>query len=234
MCTVSIVKNDKNLIITSNRDEKISRKKALEPAQVKLDKKSIYYPKDPEAGGTWIAADSLGNAIVLLNGAFVKHEVVPNYRLSRGIIVLQLISSDAIFLEWNRIDLTDVEPFTLIVFEFGKLAECRWDGSSKHYKELDIVENHIYSSSTLYNQEITNMRKSWFIDFMSISIVNKENLFRFHSQTAPEDKTNGLLINRNNILITQSITQIVIGEKNGLLSYHDLIENKTSNLSYNL
>ena len=92
MCTVSFVPTKNGVCITSNRDEKVSRKKAISPQKTTINNKVITFPKDPQAGGTWFAHDDK-NVIVLLNGAEEKHISKGNYRKSRGLIVLDLISS---------------------------------------------------------------------------------------------------------------------------------------------
>ena len=90
MCTVSFVPTQNGICITSNRDEKISRSKAISPQKTTINNKEITFPKDPQAGGTWFAHDDK-NVIVLLNGAEEKHVSKGNYRKSRGLIVLDLI-----------------------------------------------------------------------------------------------------------------------------------------------
>ena len=89
MCTVSFVNANGKIIITSNRDEKIIRPKAIEPKSYCINNKNILFPKDPKAGGTWFAVDEYSNIIVLLNGADEKHIVTGNYKKSRGLIVLE-------------------------------------------------------------------------------------------------------------------------------------------------
>jgi hypothetical protein len=54
------------------RDEKITRERALPPTRIYIEGKKIIFPKDPKAGGTWIAHNET-KIIVLLNGAQEKH-----------------------------------------------------------------------------------------------------------------------------------------------------------------
>ena len=55
MCTVTYIPTPEGCIITSNRDEKITRERALSPQEYLIDGKKIIFPKDPKAGGTWVA-----------------------------------------------------------------------------------------------------------------------------------------------------------------------------------
>ena len=86
MCTVTFIPTNQGCIITSNRDEKISREKAISPQEYEIDGKKITFPKDPKAGGTWIVHTN-NKIVVLLNGAKEKHLAKPFYRKSRGLIV---------------------------------------------------------------------------------------------------------------------------------------------------
>mgnify|MGYP003518620500 FL=1 len=108
MSTVSFVYANNSFLLTSNRDEKITRPSAIEPKIYQTATKKIIYPKDTKAGGTWFVVDEFGNAIILLNGGKTKHIAKEKYRLSRGVIVLDLMASNAIVTTWKTIDLTDL------------------------------------------------------------------------------------------------------------------------------
>ena len=121
MCTVSFVNVNNKIIITSNRDEKIIRPSAIPPKNYNINGKNVIFPKDPKAGGTWYVVDEKGTVLVLLNGADEKHQVEPLYRKSRGLIVLELISENSPKDFWNKIDLENIEPFTLVLFQENQL-----------------------------------------------------------------------------------------------------------------
>ena len=74
MCTVTFIPTKEKYFITSNRDEKNIRKQGYCPCRIlRSIKRKLIFPKDGDAGGTWIALHENGNAAVLLNGAFEKH-----------------------------------------------------------------------------------------------------------------------------------------------------------------
>ena len=131
MCTVSFVNANGKIIITSNRDEKTLRPNAIEPKNYLINNKKIIFPKDKKAGGTWFAIDEHSTIIVLLNGAEEKHLLKESYRKSRGLIVLDLISSKSAIQAWKFIDLENIEPFTIVLFENQKLYQLRWDETQK-------------------------------------------------------------------------------------------------------
>jgi hypothetical protein len=226
MCTVTFVRSGNKTIITSNRDEQVLRQ-AIEPKNYLINNKTVVFPKDPLAGGTWYAIDEHANVLVLLNGAAEKHQWNPPYRKSRGLIVLDIISAASPFGQWQEIDLDDIEPFTLVLLEQDKLYQLRWDGNQKDTVELNTQENHIWSSTTLYSKEIREKRAKWFANFMRFNAQpTAKDMYHFHHYTESGDHENGLVINRNNFLKTLSITQTVIHDNKVKMNYHDLTERK--------
>jgi hypothetical protein len=222
MCTVSFVFSNGKAILTHNRDEKVARPSAIEPQKYTVNNKKIYFPKDPKAGGTWYAVAENGTVLVLLNGADEKHQLKSSYRKSRGLIVLDLISSNSPIEEWSKIDLSGIEPFTIVLFQGKKLYQLRWNEVEKTTLNFDINQSHIWSSSTLYPKEIREHRAELFQNFIASNEVSSKSLFQFHRYTKEDDQENGLIINRNGELKTLSITQTIIQENKVVLSYHDL------------
>lgn len=233
MCTVSFVKTADKIVITSNRDEKIIRPNAIPPQSYTVNGKNVIYPKDPKAGGTWYAVDENGTVLVLLNGANEKHIVKLPYRKSRGLIVLELIGQQSPKDFWSAINLENIEPFTLVLFQNGVLFQLRWNGIVKEITLLDSNKNHIWSSATLYPQAVREKRANWFYTFMDVTpAVSETELLHFHRYTEETNQENGLVINRNDEMKTVSITQAVI-EKNKVAILHcDLIAQKESTTSF--
>lgn len=227
MCTVSFVYTNGKTIITSNRDEKVLRESAIEPKNYLINNKNVIFPKDQKAGGTWYAINEDGAIIVLLNGAAEKHQLKPSYRKSRGLIVLDLISSNAPVLEWELIDLYGIEPFTIVLFIDKKLYQLRWNEVEKEVKQLDASQSYIWSSSTLYSPEIREQRTKWFYTFLDTKPdVSETELFQFHRYTENKNKEYGLIIDRDNFLKTVSITQAIVEHNRVKMNYVDLISEK--------
>jgi len=230
MCTVSFVSVNNKVIITSNRDEQVARP-AMAPQSYLINNKTITFPKDPKAGGTWYAIDENANVLVLLNGSAEKHIWNPPYKRSRGLIVLEVISQTSPVVFWDTIDLDEVEPFTLVLFENRALYQLRWNGTVKDKQILDPAQNHIWSSSTLYAKDIRAQRAEWFHTFLDTNpFVTEAEMLDFHRYTENDNQQNGLVINRNDSLKTLSITQTVIEKNKMVLLYSDLInQNDFSN-----
>ena len=165
----------------------------------------------------------------MLNGAAEKHKHLFNYRKSRGLIVLDLISSESAIQTWTEIDLDNIEPFTVVLFESGKLYQLRWDFSEKETVVLDTAKNYVWSSSTLYPNEIREKRSQWFYSFLETkSDVNENEMFNFHRYTEDKNQENGLVIDRNGQLKTLSITQAVIENQSLKIMHFDLIDQTES------
>jgi hypothetical protein len=222
MCTVTYLPlgNDE-FCLTSNRDETPSR----QPMELYHDEaNNLLFPKEPKHGGTWISASADNRLVCLLNGAFQKHKHEPPYRKSRGLVVLEYFDySTPQFISNYYFD--GIEPFTMVIFDNGKLYDFRWDGIEKHLKELDTKLPHIWSSSTLYSDEVKEMRLSWFQDWLNSEMPkNAVEILNFHKTAGADDIENGLIMSRNNNLVcTVSITQVIKSFDYFSFSYLDRI-----------
>lgn len=230
MCTVSFVFSNNKAIITSNRDEQVLRP-AIPPRNYQISTKKIIFPKDTRSGGTWYAVDEYANVLVLLNGASEKHRWNPPYRRSRGLILLDIISEKFPLESWKMIDLANIEPFTLVLYELQKLYQLSWNGFEKEMIQLNEKHNYVWSSSTLYPKDIRENRAEWFYQFLDTKPdISESEMFDFHRYTENEDVENGLVINRHGKLRTLSITQAVIEKNKVAMVHHDLMDhNRFSN-----
>lgn len=226
MCTVTYIpQKENNYILTSNRDETPKR----QPNGIfQNTEKGLIYPKEPSKGGTWISASKDNQLLCLLNGAFVKHKHRPPYRRSRGLLVLDFFDYNSADDFFQNYELKDIEPFTLIVYEKGKLFELRWDETKKHLKELDPQQAYIWSSSTLYPPQIKKMREEWFSAWKTAEKQpTAEAILNFHQTAGIGDPENDLRMTRHGgIVQTVSVTQFN-SEKEEMI-YIDLVNEEQS------
>lgn len=227
MCTVTYIPVNDRIFFTSNRDEKNGRSSALPPAAYDFGSGRMLFPKDSHAGGTWIAAHENRNVIVLLNGGWKAHVPKPPYRKSRGLILLDLLDHATPFNCFLAVNLNNIEPFTAVIYDNQHLFECRWDGEAKHSTELDPAARYIWSSCTLYDDEVISKRNSWFADWTEKnSAPEQEDIFNFHRFTGDGDKYNDLMMNRNDNMLTVSVTSVELSERGVAMEYLDTAENK--------
>ena len=213
MCTVTFLPlNNDDFVLTSSRDVPFSRKKAQFPKGYMEDGIELFYPKDGEAGGTWIGTSDKKRLICLLNGGFKNHKRAEFYVKSRGIIVKDLLKADDISKACKEIDLKNVEPFTLVIVEWDLhlfLFEFVWDGNQKHLRILP-KEPRIWSSSTLYSDHMKEMRRKWFLKFKVKGEkfkVAKDQILEFHHTAGVGDPEIDVIMKRPKVG-TVSITQV--------------------------
>jgi len=223
MCTVTFIPGNGKLYITSNRDEKKWRKDAVPPTVYEFTSGRIIFPKDADAGGTWMACHQNGNAIVFLNGGLEAHEPNPPYRKSRGLVLLDLIEGATPFNSFLAMKLAGIEPFTAIVWDEGHLFECRWDGTTKHHQLLDETKAHIWSSVTLYDALVIEKRNIWFEEWRKKnSQPSLDAILHFHQFTGDGDPQNDLKMNRDGVVFTVSVTALELSNKEAAMHYLDL------------
>ena len=183
MCTVTYLPLGNNdFILTSNRDETPLRN-TIPPHKYIENGVELTYPKDELAGGTWIGLSDKKRLVCLLNGGFEKHIRKSSYKMSRGIIVKNILSADDGVSFINNFDFKEIEPFTLILVDWNNQLEAYdlvWDGTTKHFNKL-LQEPKIWSSSTLYTEEMKALRKDWFANWL---LENKDykqkDILEFH------------------------------------------------------
>ena len=198
MCTVTYIPVNGKIIITSNRDEKQWRSPALEPACYNFPSGKILFPRDSQAGGTWISLHESGHAVIFLNGGLARHEPRPPYKKSRGIILLQLADSANPARIFSEIALDGIEPFTAIIYQRESLYECVWNGSGKHIHQKDESSPHIWSSVTLYDGEAIGRRKKWFEDWITLNpALTQDQVIEFHRTAGDGDPYNDLVMKRS-------------------------------------
>jgi hypothetical protein len=186
MCTVTYLplKNE-GFILTSNRDESPMRK-TIPPQEYIENDVALVYPKDALAGGTWIGTSDKNRLVCLLNGGFENHQRNTYYRMSRGVVVKNLLSVDDPVRYIKDFDFDNIEPFTVILVDWGKELvryELVWDGTHKYFQELP-QEPRIWSSSTLYTADMKAERQEWFQEWLQDHReYHQEDILSFHQST---------------------------------------------------
>lgn len=233
MCTVTLIPTKKSFILTSNRDEAIGRK-TLPLDCYQLNGTRMLFPKDQVAGGTWIAVNEGQQMVCLLNGGYQDHVKMNHYRHSRGVVVTDILAQNNLWEAMQKYTCDNLEPFTLVGVDWStQLAfyEMVWDGTEKHLRILDAQIPHIWSSSTLYTEQMKQMRKDWFADYQLNNTINKESIIHFHKTGGIGNEYYDLLIKRGD-LQTRSITQVSLENDLPLMKYEDLVVNQVYEASF--
>ena len=224
MCTVTFLPlGDSDFILTSNRDEQSTRK-TIAPKEYVEDGVKLTYPKDELAGGTWIGLSDKNRLVCLLNGGFEAYERAVSYKMSRGIIVKAILTSDDFESYINDFDFVGIEPFTIVLVDWNqqlKTYELVWDGAGKHFSKLKN-EPKIWSSSTLYTKEEKELRKDWFKDWLeNHSEYHQQEILKFHHNSEIGTPENSIKIKRSYVE-TVSVTSVIKTNENISMNYEKL------------
>lgn len=235
MCTLTYLPLDnEQYILTTNRDESPSRAHAKFPEYLHLENKNIIFPKEPKAGGTWIASSDNGTTVCLLNGAFEPHKYDPPYKISRGLVLLEAIECIKPDEFFKNYVLEGIEPFTMVVLFHDpelKVIEFRWDGKKSHLKEMNARQPHIWVSAQLYTQDAINKRAQWFKKWLhDHKEYTAAEILAFHEKAGDGDIRNDMVMDRGEVK-TVSITSVV--SSIGVLRIHfkNLLTNQEKEIS---
>ena len=185
MCTVSFIPlTSDGFVFTSNRDENPKRA-ATAMQKLSVGGKSLYFPQDTHAKGSWFVFSSTNQFVCILNGAFNPHISKEGYKMSRGKMALDFFKYKDYKSFMNSFEFEGIEPFTFIIFDQGVLVELRWDEIKLHIKELSDSEVHIWSSSTLYPSSWEVERKECLRKWLLNGLRTQEDIINFHKKEFP-------------------------------------------------
>ncbi|NVJ63333.1 MAG: NRDE family protein [Flavobacteriaceae bacterium] len=220
MCTLTYIPLKEHRLICSNRDE-IAQRSQCELTRTDT---GLIYPREPLKGGSWICSDNK-RVLVLLNGAFKKHQPNSKYTKSRGLLLLELSETENPIQLLESMNLTNVEPFTLVLIETNTINEARWTGVELFCKSINPKEAHIWSSSSLYTEDAIKMRANLFKKYLESKELTKESQWFFHTQKS-DDLENGIVMKRDLGPQTISTTQILFGDDLKEFKYFDHIKDE--------
>ncbi|TAE25430.1 MAG: hypothetical protein EAZ91_19185 [Cytophagales bacterium] len=230
MCTVTYIPTpEEGFILTSSRDESLTRPPALPPALEQIGGQWVGFPRDPQGQGSWLVASS-ALTVCLLNGAFEAHQPTPPYAHSRGLVPLAVFGYESTDLFIEHYDFTNLEPFTLLLAEATRLTELRWDGLRRHVAELDPRKAHIWSSATLYAGPVRAERERWFAEW-PLHERTGATIRQFHKQAGQHDPANAIQMHRPGQYRTVSLTSVSHTPTETTITYEDLVNQTIIHLS---
>ena len=163
--------------------------------------------------------------VCLLNGGFENHKREGYYKMSRGIIVKNILFVDDAVNYIHLFDFKDIEPFTLVLVDWNiglKSYKLVWDGTKKHFKKL-TQEPKIWSSSTLYTHKMKELRKGWFADWLATNDqFSKDKILSFHKNEHLGSPNISPKMKRK-FIETVSITAVEKRNENIEMSYYDFL-----------
>jgi uncharacterized protein with NRDE domain len=225
MCTATYIPfHSPGFVLTHSRDEQAARPSSTPPQAFRIGEQLVTFPRDPQGQGTWIATNAQ-RAVCLLNGAFVPHTHKGGYRHSRGLVPIHYFEFASVDEFYTHYEFNGIEPFTLLCAEVGRLTELRWNGERLYTHEKNAFCPYIWSSVTLYSAVVTEKRESWFREWIAQnSSPSVEAIRHFHKSAGDGDSRNSVRMNRNDELLTLSLTSLLLDGTKAEVLYEDFTQ----------
>jgi hypothetical protein len=207
MCTVTIIPLTGGFRLACNRDEAVTRPASLAPSLRRCGGRQAVYPEDPVSGGTWVAANDAGLAMVLLNlnertaaggthgaggasrnGPFPQPGAGRQPPASRGRIIPSLLECSSVeearARTLARIDPGRHEPFRLVIADDRFIATVVSNGRQLRSSTGPLGRRPwMFTSSGLGDQTVLGPRTRLFEALMLASSdpVRAQDAFHSHS-----------------------------------------------------
>ena len=192
MCTITFFpKNEHSYIISMNRDELKSRKKAFPPRTDSKNGMSFMRPIDGNKGGTWIAVNDKLMSLSIMNWYQAYHKQMDGEEFeTRGQIIHELIDKPDLSTcdqKLRKLDLQKYQPFRLIGVQTDPMILKRWHWDGEKLQLFDEpVERQIWISAGLEYEKVYESRKSVFNNFLdNKSIVSLKDVKDLHASEYP-------------------------------------------------
>lgn len=131
----------------------------------------------------------------LFNGAEHRHQHAPPYRHSRGQVLIDLSQKPNATEYFEQVNLTDIEPFSVLAVEREGVNLFRWDGKRISREKQDALPQ-IFCSSTLYTPEQQQLRHEYFERF---DLAEWRDIQDFHKSRFPIYDDEGIAIKRDKV-----------------------------------
>jgi hypothetical protein len=218
MCTLAWLPRTDGLSLWHSRDERRTRGWAVPPMVEHGNHVAWISPRDSDSGGTWVGVNTFGVVVGIAN-LFVAGEPVPPARkVSRGLLVQQLLDSPSTLQVERRMramDLLSFEPFTLVSVETGAPPLIlRWDRSM--LSRIQPLGTALLVTSAGGNQDIEQARLRLFESegAAKLTPARVEELYR----APPGGNDSSVCVHRAEVS-TVSLTKIEVTPSHVFLTY---------------
>lgn len=213
MCTLTWLVNKEGYEVFFNRDEQRARPQATLPYYD--NETDSIMPIDPHGKGTWIAVNSSGITLCLLNNYQAAANINKTDCVSRGSLIPRLIkykSSSEILQQLHDINMNDYMPFWLCVFPESLKSDneiiysYQWDG----YELTQEEQNQPMISSAVSLVDVQKTRIELFEKMIDHDSSSEHHL-AYHSSHEPEKGKYSVCMHRDDAR-TQSMSHIAVGD----------------------
>ena len=217
MCTIAWLPRTGGFTLWHSRDERRSRGAGVPPLVEHGNGVGWISPRDSDSGGTWVGVNSFGVSVGIANLFIDGRPVPPGRKISRGLLVEQLLDSPSILQVERRVrafDLAPFEPFTLVALEAERDPFIlKWDRSTS--SAIAPLGPYLLVTSAGGSRAIEEQRIQLFAPGeRSLTADAIEQLYR----EAPGSELASVCVHRPDVM-TVSLTRIEVGTRQVSLTY---------------
>jgi hypothetical protein len=215
MCTVTFIARRNGYALGMNRDEQLTRVKGLAPSR----RGGMLGPTEPN-GGTWIAVNERGVTLALINWYAITARV-NGETISRGTVIHEANSAEAVAARLQELRLKQINPFRLIgIFpESREVVEWVWDLKRLARKDLPWRTQQ-WASSGLDEAKAQRVRGEIFREASKQATAGTMAwLRRLHRSHAPERGAFSTCMHRADAA-TVSYTEVRVSASEAKLVHH--------------
>jgi hypothetical protein len=217
MCTVSFLPTRHGFMLAMNRDEQVSRPRALAPRRRWTGTRASLYPSEA-GGGTWIGTNDAGLSLALINW-YAKPQRDRALCVSRGIIIPHLLAAETlaeIAAMFAELPLAKINPFRLVTAssEERRLREWRWDGERLTCSRFGWKRRHWFSSG--YDEALVNKKRAALV--REAMKPTPAGLRKLHQSHLPAEGPFSICMHRKDAK-TVSYTEIVAVKSGATMRY---------------
>jgi uncharacterized protein with NRDE domain len=223
MCTLTVDRRSKHLVMTMNRDERRSRPEADLYSATDHGGLAYVFPVDAESGGTWFGVNAYGVGGCILNRYDETHSGKQPPVASRGTIIPRLLEQqtlEAAFRVLDGLSLQHFRNFDLVLFDNKNLLHCIHQNGVGTVKKIES-DCTMFSSSSWNTQQVIDCRLQKFRDYLSRRNGNYPDdiLEHFHLSKTEDDRFSVLMARPTTH--TKSVSQLIVGDDDIRFSHFD-------------
>lgn len=228
MCTLTWWQKQQAYGVFFNRDESVTRTRALPPAVHDAEGSRYICPIDPDGGGTWAWVNEAGLIGCILNN--YSAPVGDKSRISRGLLLKSLAAKDSIENIESAIDGLDFNRyrgFHLFLLDGRTAILYSWDGSSLKKKLNDQISPPLTSSGfrprevALFREDLWRQSNQWGSVGTDACTADTDRLERFHCYHHPDFPAYSPLMQRADAR-TVSQSRISVGADHISFAYSEV------------
>jgi hypothetical protein len=215
VCTVSWLHEAAGYQLFCNRDERHTRRPALPPRRRERAGVKFIAPADGDHGGSWIAVNEFGLSLCLLNRYQDDPPQPAGTFVSRGLLLLDVITSRSQAEAARRVSaaaLARFRPFTLAALAPGRPALLfDWAGGELAVEPAGDARMPLTSSS--YDTAgVSAARARQFAGLTAAGALGAESLRGFHHSHEPERGHSSVCMHRPDAQTVSFSRVVVAGE----------------------